>query len=191
MILVLTTPRTGSSWFCKHLAESHDLHNLGEFFGDHTIAVNDQVDKLEYIKANPDVVVKCFPWHLNNTRANFPRAGFLEKNLVKLADKIYILIRSDFSDQCKSYYLANSTGIWSGEPQDPIVVDTDLTLYNYAVSHLQDGYMQLAEYNKRLECEVVDYAQLPLNRQERYVRPVTWNVAPGIVDFDVKSLFDV
>ena len=191
MILVLTTPRTGSTWFCKHLSETHSLDNLGEYFGEHIIATEDQVNKLDFIKSNPDVVIKCFPWHLNNSRGTFPRASFLEKTLFKLADKIYILIRSDFTDQCKSYYLANSTGVWSGEPQDPIVVRTDANLYNYAVSHLQDGYMQLADYHKRLQCEVIDYAQLPLNRQERYVRPVTWDVEPSVIDFDIKSIFGV
>lgn len=190
MILVLTTPRTGSTWFCDYLSKQHSLENLDEYFGDHDITLEEQVEKLDYIKNNKNVVLKCFPWHLTNTRTNFPRALFLEKTLLKLADKIYILIRSDFNSQCKSYYLAKTTGIWSGVPQEHQIVELDVDLYNYSVLHLQDGYKQLVNYNQQLTCEVVEYESLPLPRNEKYIRPVTWNKEPPIIEFDVKSMFD-
>lgn len=189
MILILTTPRTGSTWFCEYLSKQYSLENLDEYFGDHDITLEEQVEKLDYIKNNKDVVLKCFPWHLKNTRTNFPRASFLEKNLLKLADKIYILIRSDFNSQCKSYYLAKTTGIWSGVPQEHTIVTLDHSLYNYSISHLQDGYIQLAEYNKVLDCEIVEYENLPFPKSEKYVRPVTWNIEPDNVSFNVKELF--
>lgn len=189
MILVLTTPRTGSTWFCEHLANQHSLENLDEYFGEHEITIEEQIAKLEYIKENKNVVLKCFPWHLRNTRTNFTRANFLEKNVLKLADKIYILIRSNFAEQCKSYYLAKSTDIWSGIPQEHTTIEVDYKLFDYSANHLIDGYNQLAEYYKSLNCEVVDYNDLPFNREERYVRPVTWVNKPKDINFDVKSLF--
>ena len=152
--------------------------------------MEEQVEKLEYIKENTNVVLKCFPWHLKNTRTNFPRSSFLEKNLLKLADKIYILIRSDFISQCKSYYLAKTTGIWSGVPQEHQLVELDLDLYKYSVFHLQDGYKQLVNYNQQLTCEVVEYESLPLPQNEKYIRPITWNKEPPVIEFDVKSMFD-
>ncbi len=189
MILVLTTPRTGSTWFCEHLAYTYSLENLDEYFGKHEISVDDQVSKLEYLKQNKNVVLKCFPWHFRNTRTNFSRANFLEKSLLKLADKIYILVRNDFNSQCKSYYLAKTSGIWSGVPQEQTNINLDINLYNYSVRHLQDGYKQLAEYNKLYDCEIVEYESLPFPKNEKYVRPVMWDKQPESVEFDIKSLF--
>ena len=189
MILVLTTPRTGSTWFCEHLAKTHSLENLDEYFGKHEITLDEQNTKLEYIKENKNVVLKCFPWHLRNTRTNFNRASFLEKNVLKLADKIYILIRSDFSAQCNSYYLAKTTNIWSGIPQEHVNVEVDYKLFNYSVKHLIDGYNQLSGYYNTFNCEVVDYDKLLFNCEEKYVRPVTWVNKPKDIDFDVKGLF--
>lgn len=189
MILVLTTPRTGSTWFCDYLSKQHSAENLDEYFGDHDITLEEQVEKLDYIKNKKDVVVKCFPWHLKHTRSNFPRANFLEKSLLNLADKIYILIRSDFNSQCKSYYLAKVTDIWSGEPQKPTEIKLDSKLYDYSVRHLQDGYNQLANYHEFLNCEIVEYESLPFTKKEKYIRPVTWNIEPPVTDFNVKELF--
>ena len=189
MILVLTTPRTGSTWFCEHLAKNHSLENLDEYFGKHEISLEEQITKLEYLQSNKNTVLKCFPWHFKNLRANFPRANFLEKNLLKLADKIYILVRNDFNSQCKSYYLAKSTDVWSGIPQEHIDVTVDNVMYEYYVNHLIDGYMQLAEYYKTFDCEVIDYNSLAFNREERYVRPVTWVNEPKSIDFNVEKLF--
>jgi len=189
MILVLTTPRTGSTWLCEHLARKHSVENLDEYFGKHEISLEEQISKLEYLQSNKNTVLKCFPWHLRNTRTNFKRADFLEKNILKLADKIYILIRSSFADQCKSYYLAKSTDIWSGVPQDHQTVEVDTELFNYCVKHLIDGYKQLAEYHNKFNCELVDYDSLDFDFNEKYIRPVTFVNEPKYVDFDVNALF--
>jgi hypothetical protein len=109
--------------------------------------------------------------------------------LLKLADKIYILIRADFNSQCKSYYLAKTTNIWSGLPQDHQHLILDQAVYDYAVEHLKDGYQQLALYKNMFDCEIVEYENLQFNKNEKYVRPVTWDIEPNSVDFDVKSLF--
>jgi LPS sulfotransferase NodH len=189
MILVLTTPRTGSTWFCDHLAKTFSIENLDEYFGDQELTLESQVKKLGYIKSNPNVILKCFPWHFKNSRTNFVRANFLEKNLLKLADKIYILIRTDFNSQCKSYYLAKTTNIWSGLPQNHQHIFLDQAVYDYAVNHLKDGYQQLALYNNMFDCEIVEYEKLQFEKNKKYVRPVTWNIEPNSVEFDVKSLF--
>ncbi len=189
MILVLTTPRTGSTWFCEHLAREQSLENLDEYFGSHTIGVDEQLAKLEYLKHNKNVVLKCFPWHIKNIRTNFKRVNFLENNLFKLADKIYILVRSNFTDQCKSYYLAKTTNVWSGVPQEHQAITVDQTDVDYCVNHLIDGYTQLAEYNKLFNCELVDYDKLNFDFNTKYVRPITWLTEPVIPSFDVKSLF--
>lgn len=189
MILVLTTPRTGSTWFCNDIAAKYSYDNLDEYFGDHELTSAQQVEKLEYIIANPNVVLKCFPWHFKNSRNNFVRANFLEKNLLKLADKIYILIRSNFNSQCKSYYLAKTTNVWSGLPQEHQHIILNQHMYDYAADHLKDGYQQLASYAKNFNCEIVEYETLQFEENEKYVRPVTWDVEPKHIEFDVKSLF--
>ena len=60
MILVLTTPRTGSTWLCEHLAKKHSVENLDEYFGKHEITLEEQITKLEYLQSNKNTVLKCF-----------------------------------------------------------------------------------------------------------------------------------
>jgi len=181
MILVLTTPRTGSTSFCEQLARTHSYENLDEYF-DEESTVDDQLTKLEYIKQNKNTVIKCFPWHLNHSL-------FLEKNVITLAEKIYILIRSNFADQCKSYYLAKSTDIWSGAPQQHQTVYVDDELFNFCVKRLISGYNQLEKYYRIVDSELVDYNELSFEIGRKYIRPVTFINEPKYVDFDVKALF--
>jgi LPS sulfotransferase NodH len=189
MILVLTTPRTGSTWFCNHVAEQYSYDNLDEYFGDPELDVDRQIQKLEYVKQNNNSVVKCFPWHIRNIRPLFKRANLIEKELIKLSSKIYILIRSDFNEQCKSYYLAHTTNIWSGEPQPVSEIELDLNFYDHCINHLRSGYNELANYYKTLNCELVEYEHLPFTTHKRYSRPIVWSEEPPRIDFDPRDLF--
>lgn len=189
MILVLTTPRTGSTWFCNHLAEQYSYNNLDEYFNDPALELEEQIVKLEYVKQHTNSVIKCFPWHIRNIRPLFKRTNLIEKELLKSASKVYILIRSDFNEQCKSYYLAHTTNIWGGEPQPLEEVTLDMQFYNHCINHLRSGYQELASYFKTHDCELVEYEHLPFTSYNRYSRPVRWNIEPPTVDFDPRGLF--
>jgi len=187
MILILTTPRTGSTWYCNHLAKQHSLENLDEYLGDFEYTLSQQNQKLEYLTENPDVVLKCFPWHLKNIRDNFIRAGFLENNVLKLADEIHILTRKDFESQIKSFYIAYVSGVWSGIPQEPETLELDQDKFDYCAWHLKDGYEHLSEYYQKLNCKKIDYSELPFysDGSQRYVRPIKWSREPIISDFQI------
>ncbi len=189
MILVLTTPRTGSSWFCDYIAKENHCENLGEFFGNPELSIDQQFEKLELVKNNPDVVVKCFPWHIRNVRPMFKRSNIIEKELIKIAKKIYILIRNDFNEQCKSYYLAHTSDMWEGKPMQHEDVRLDKDFYNQCVDHLKSSYYELASYYKNYDCEIVEYEHLPFGKHKRYQRPVVWLEEPTKVNFDPRDLF--
>ena len=191
MILVLTTPRTGSTWYCDYLAKQHSLENLDEYFGEYEYDLSEQNQKLEYLSENSDVVFKCFPWHLKNIRNNFIRAGFLEHNLFKLADEIHILTRNDFHSQIKSFYIAQATGVWDGIPQELETVELDQNKFDYWTWHLKDGYMHLSEYYKKFDCKLMDFSELPFHTDtnKKYVRPIKWSSDPIIQDFNITELF--
>lgn len=192
MILVLTTPRTGSTWYCEHLARQHSLENLDEYFGEFEYSLSEQNNKLEYISNNKDVVFKCFPWHLKNIRTNFLRAGFLENKLLKLADEIHILTRMDFESQIKSFYIAGLTGVWDGSPQELETIELDKAKFEYCDRHLKNGYWHLSEYYKDLKCKLIDYSELPFNTDinKKYIRPVKWSSEPIIKDIQISKLFN-
>lgn len=189
MILVLTTPRTGSTWFCNYIANKYSYENLDEYFGDPALEVEEQLLKLEQVKHKTNSVIKCFPWHIRNVRPLFKRSNLIEKELIKLSSKIYILIRSDFNEQCKSYYVAHTSNVWGGEPQPITEVKLDLDFYNHCVSHLRNGYHELANYYKTYDCELVEYEHLPFTTYKRYSRPVIWNEEPKNINFDPRDLF--
>lgn len=189
MILVLTTPRTGSSWFCSYLAKQHSFENLNEYFGDPDLTVDQQIEKLEYLKQNPNTVLKCFPWHIRSLRSLFKRANFVEKELLKLSDKTYILIRSNFNEQCKSYYIAKSSNVWDGTPQSHTTINFNKSVYNTDVEHLYKGYIELADFYKKYNCDIVEYENLPFSDTPRYQRPVSWSQQPEENNFDPRSVF--
>ena len=191
MILILTTPRTGSTWYCDYLAKQYSLENLDEYLGEYNYTSVQQLEKLEYLTKNPDVVFKCFPWHLKNIRPYFTRAKFLENALLKMPDEIHILTRKDFKKQAISYYVAKSTGVWGGTPQPEETIQLDQKKLNFWINHLKDGYKHLSEYYKKFNCKLVDYSELPFHKDtnKKYVRPIKWSSKPIIEDFNISELF--
>jgi len=193
MILILSTPRTGSTWFTNHIAQKYNLENLNEYFSDNgntKLDFDTQLNRLEYVKSNKNVVIKCFPWHLTTNTGIAPaRFSFLQKNLLRLADRIYILIRNDFNSQCRSFYIASVSGHWGPQPQQHQLLTLDLDLYNKVVTHLQEGYQLLSEYKTITNCEIVEYESLPFLTDQRYAKSVVWDKEPSDVVFDVRSLF--
>lgn len=188
MILVLTTPRTGSSWFCNFLSEQHQYNNLGEFFNVASMSANHQTAKLEYLEDNPNSIIKCFPYHLNSSYKQFQTAAFVEKSIFKLADKIYILIRRNFHAQCKSLYVCAVTGYWGSNPQPQRKIPLNRDLFEECTVFLKNNYQNLAEYNKKFNCELVCYEDM-LTDENRYHNPVIWLDQPDYVEFDVEALF--
>ena len=119
MILVLTTYRTGSTSFCKQLAEQHSYENLDEGFHEGVLDLHKPV--LRHLHRNKNHVVKLMPYHIEKSPIN----NLLDE-LLLLAEKVYVLIRKDFDQQCQSYYICKRLGVdWHDQWEDKVDVTLD------------------------------------------------------------------
>lgn len=204
MITVLTLPRTGSTWYCEYLSKLHNYRNLKEYFDDDSWNTNlSQLKGLNYLESNPDSILKVFPSqlkhnvgdinHVTQTSITTPRRPNFDKHVLNLSKKTYLLIRKDFQSQCISYYLAsiNDTFVVTHTDHEYIVFDQQR--WDNVVNNLLQEYKDLGEYYKHYDCELIDYSELPFNTTphlKKYVRPVTWDFKPDIIDIDILSFFN-
>lgn len=182
MILVLTTYRTGSTWYCDNIARTRDYTNLGEAFHESNQSLHQQV--VNYLKSNPRTVVKLMPCHLSKT----PVKHLLEI-LLELATEVIFLVRNNFDAQCQSYYIAKTTGDWHNSFEQHIQVYLDKTKWQNWVSFLHQQYLELSDiYSQTGNATLVSTEQL--HPQGKYHRPVVWNKQPGFTNIDIQELFE-
>ena len=188
MILLLATPRSGSTWVAQSLSMIHNVENLNEFFSFKDIPESTAlIEKLDYLDRNPNTLVKCFPAHIKEMQYD-ARVPFFERALFKRASKIYVLIRADYTAQCKSLYLASVSQVWNGTPQPHQVIKTDQSEFDLNAQRLQRAYEKLLKYYKDLDAELIVFEDMKYE-DRKYIRPVTWDPEPQIPDFDVRGLF--
>lgn len=202
MITVLTTPRTGSTWYCQYLSDLHGFKNLNELFEDPKYNSNiEQAKALSYLKDNPKTVLKVFPNHLkhnweftepdSNIIVTTARRPKFDKLVLDTSDKIFILTR-DFYPQCLSHYIATKSNHFSGEvrEQEHLIFDQDW--WNRTVGYLINCYELIVDYSKQYDCEILDYSDLPFDAtpsNKKYIRPVTWDKKPLDPGINVQSFF--
>lgn len=181
MILVLSTYRTGSTNLCKQIAEQYSYENLDECF--HESITDEHSNIIRYIGANTKCVVKVFPYHLEkSSRKN------LLSDLVGLSEKIILLIRKDFDQQVKSYYICKQTGNWHSEFTDTVDIILDKDMYQKFTNFLHDEYLELDAIRRTLpNYELIFTHQL--NQSKKYVRPVKWDRQPGFTNIDIEEIF--
>lgn len=199
MILVLTTYRSGSTSFCKQLAEQHSYENLEEMFhegfsrtyvqnnpqyGDNSAMPNFHKDSLRYITKNPNCIVKLMPFH----NANSDIENLIDI-LIGMAEKVYVLVRKDFDQQCQSYYICKRLGGgWHDQWEDKVEVTLDKDRWLWCVNFLHNQYFELLSWKEKIpNCELMFTHQL--NQKEKYNRPVRWDKAPGFTNIDIEELF--
>lgn len=187
MILVLTTPRTASTHLCTQIAHEYGYENLGEYFGD-SLTIEDQLDKLDYLKNNPDCVVKAFPWQIKSTGIKYPKLLSLPKTLYGLSEKTIFLIRRDFNAQCRSYYIGKISKHWGGEPKELEHIILNDNYYQSAVSELIIGYKHILSWYQSADNAQVIYTE-SIATDGKYVRPVVWDRDPPTLEFDPVKLF--
>lgn len=185
MILVLTTYRTGSTYFCKTLADENNLANYDEMFHEHL--KDHHKANLIHLEKNTNAVVKLMPWHLQNTE--IPN---LLPSILELSERNIFLIRPDFDSQVQSYYVAKYLSkteqkTWHEEWDKPIKIELDKEYYQRYVNFLQKEYYTLSDlYNKLKNKELVFTNQL---EQNKYKRPIIWDKKPGYTNIDIEELF--
>lgn len=188
MILVLTTPRSASTWYCKHLATEYNLHNFGELFAMDIKEKHKQ--QLEKLKANPNSVVKVHTVHISNS----PVKRFKEK-LIRQADDIKILVRKDFNAQVKSFYAAAQVESITGrgfteEYTDTVHIKLDDNLYNQYKLFIKYQIATLYEITKEYNLfDKVVFSEDVMTAEKKYKRSVQWDREPTIITESYSHLF--
>lgn len=192
MILVLTTPRTASSWFCDYIAWQHNYTQSGELFNLPALKgdLAKQAALLDSITADPNQVVKVFPWHIRRV-LNLPTLKVLsnlDHKLISAAEKLYFLARKDFNAQCRSYYISTVTDHWDGDKLDTRFIKYDPVRYKMCADTLKLGYQCLAGYYSLAKEPIMVYTE-NLPQTGKYEQPVVWDTEPDLIDFDVTACF--
>lgn len=191
MILVLATPRSGSSWFTSTylIHGSPDLEpvypgyvHVGEAFNCCTHSREEQIAALRGMINGGHSVVKLFPQDLYTAKAN------TYNTVVTVAEKIYVLVRKDFDAQLRSLYVAVQTDYCYGDDLPTRSIQYNADSYNHCAEFLQTSLKILAQQWRGIDAvELVYLEDLP--RSGKYSQPVTWDQEPPRVDFNTELLF--
>ena len=190
IVLVLTTPRSGSSWFCSTylVLGSPDLTpaypgyvHVGGIFKRMSSA--DRESSAQFlINGGSNCVVKLFPQHVPTADPNTPSV------LVSAAEKIYILVRKDFNAQLRSLYVAEQTDYYLKEDLPTRTVRYSAADYERNKEFLQESLVKLYYIWRKLpHAELVYLEDLP--QSGKYRQPVLWDQEPPVIDFDTVHLF--
>lgn len=175
MILVLTNYRTGSTNFCQYLAKEHNYLNCDEIF--HPLRNDQQQENIQLIKDNPRTVVKVMPYQLLNAKT----PNLLDL-LVDLSEKIYVLVRKDVYNQCKSYYIAMQlSNHWHDNFKSTKEVTYNKDDWEHSLYFILDQYSKLLEIAKTLPQFELIYTH-QISDSVKYHRPVKWDIEPIQVD---------
>jgi hypothetical protein len=190
MILVLTNPRTASTWFCKQLAEKYGYEDMQECF--HELNCKGQHQQtLDNIILNPNKVVKVHAVHFESVEVDN-----LLLQLIDLSEKVYFLVRKDFNAELRSFYIANYVKDFISSWDEPFEREMRIV-------YKERDYLSLAEHvKKHLKLLSAVYKELDHNGELVYTedivkeeykpvpRPVRWSKPPPDIDFDVSKLFE-
>lgn len=187
--LLISTPRTAGTFYCKHLSEQFGLINCGEPFGERSLGGN-KATKQRFTQGcrtffGPQpAMVKIHPVHMLENKELRPKNFYNE--LVANSTDIRMLVRRDTEAQLKSLFVASYVyqrrlGSWHDNWRDTLwIPDTpevqklwrSVELYLYG-----EIQAQATLYSTRtVPMEVVWTEDLP--QENKYVRPVH-------LDFDI------
>lgn len=184
IILVLATPRSGSSWFTgTYLSDIYPNYtDAGEPFNSHIYSREQQTAALRSMINGEHSIVKLFPQHLHNAAAN------TYNTLVTVAEKIYVLVRKDFNAQLRSLYVAEQSDYYYRADLPTRSIQYNADIYKHTSEFLQTSYKILAQQWRRLsDVELVYLEDLP--QSGKYRQPVLWDQEPPEIDFDTAALF--
>lgn len=206
---LLSTARSGSTWYGTVMTQRYKADFLGEIFHPEIDAQTQKKNLLdimkEYSGAEKNCVIKVFPKHLLN-----PTIPNLEKTIFSVSQDIEILVRRNFNDQVRSLYVANeyeslmnplhstdSPPTWQDNFDKPLIIDSvDQRRVSFIVRRFNEELVYLSKlYHKHkfklsyLEDIKDNYKELDI-RMGKLNRPVIWNEQLPEIDFSTESLFE-
>lgn len=131
---LLSTARSGSTWYATVLARKHKAKFLNEIFHDSNLPQHKSImmDILRIFSENEkNCLIKLFPSH-----AEYSSVKNLLEILVDASTEIQILVRKDFLSQVKSIYVAleyekyknpysleNFSSTWQDNFSEPLIIE--------------------------------------------------------------------
>ena len=154
MILVIANYRTGSTTFCKELAEVYGYANFGERFNP---SFDEETLRNHFSQLNDDqhnIVIKLMPNQITRSIGYIP--NFLQ-TIVDKAEKVYYTTRLDLDAQCKSWYVCRATGNFhsSDEDNNPMNEYVTETAYNDLCLELLNYYIEINEHFKQHPGQII------------------------------------
>lgn len=204
---LLSTARSGSTWYATVLARKHKAKFLNEIFHDRNLREHKSIimDILRmFSKKEKNCLIKLFPSH-----AEYSSVKNLLEIIVNSSTEIQILVRKDFLSQVKSIYVAleyekyknpdsleNFSSTWQDNFSEPLVIERiDHQQLNTIVEHLKQELKILSELYKKYKFKLLylediendfDYVPTDLGK---LTRPVIWNEPFPVINFNTESLF--
>lgn len=180
MIIVLTTPRSGSTFRCNTLAKQYNYEFLGE--ADHPSSESLSKVKNQIKNFNDNTLVKVF--------AIERKLNLRVMNLyTNLASKVFIHGRKNFNEQCRSLYISRTTKVWSADPLDVRHIKYDPLMYNFCSQQLINGYLQIACMKKNLKNFEISFLEdlEDFSLEKKYKQPVVWDQEPPHINFNTEE----
>lgn len=198
--LLLTSPRTGSTWYSGHLAKQYMCKELGEYF--HQSVSDTHEDRLAYISLNTNTfLVKLF----YSQAVDSPVEHLLDK-CINIAKTKTILLRRDIDAQIQSLYVAaqyeryknpdSETKVtYQTHFSEPFRVTYDHDLFSSLKERTETDILELAKiyqaglgFNLVFLEDIKDTA-ITLVRPGKLYRPTVWDFEPEKTQLKITDLF--
>lgn len=196
-ILIICTPRVGSSNFQRYLSSTHNVPNLGEVPGRQQI-FNNQIsyeESLYMLKSADSWVVKLIPTLFNQySRHHNISIETICDDLISYADSHIFLYRKDFRKQLISMASATTHGNFFSNRQLTKKVQLSSFALSYSRDYILEGYTYIKEIYKKYPSELVKTEDLSKFGIEPYDQTgMDYNYTPYFnFNFDVeKNIFNL
>lgn len=211
MNVVYFSPRTGSTYTAKKIAQQKNLNYAGEIFFSGIFPQYESLYKtylntlLTSMDQYKDCVVKINPLHINKlcTRHNISREMFF-RLLNPHADKNYFCVRDNIAEQIKSFYALLMLHSTKHKNQSFEQFAHSSWKDSVHVPH-NNKVLALAKNLVKSDLEVLSafYNKLPQNKKEllvyedwadsndKYKRDMTFDTEDFGVDYKLSDFFDV
>lgn len=191
MILVLFTPRSGSSNFVNDLAVEKDFVNFKEPFNNFLFDKEELLKNYDRVMSDDKIVMKLGYYDWTRT------SDIIEKKIlyscIERAEEVIFIGRRDFNAQLKSYYVAKETEMWGDDwkTHRRFKFDHDRFLDTYHKMLTQ--YTGIAEVYHNLDkyttAKKLIFTEDIYDRSKVYRKPYTFDRFEE-VNFDPVKLFE-
>lgn len=205
--ILLSTARSGSTWYGSKLAKSYHAKFLNEIFHDKLKEYHkkDLIQILQNFADNDSCLIKIFPNHFFKSSVKN-----LDKLLFDATTSVEILIRRNFTDQVKSIYVAQEyesyinpdklttiSPTWQDDFSEPFTVDhIDDRKLGIMCHRLKKELTFLSEVYKTYNFKLTYFEDVKddVVREHSFKvgklhRPVIWNEPFPVINFNTESLF--